>query len=108
MAGNLDNKSAPDPAPDSWAAQPENEVGIWYMEMDADATWPMPPASQGTRRTLYFFEGEQVQVNGESIRVNHGILLDSQAAIQSLADDTLDVEGSPDLAEAIRRVLRAV
>lgn len=81
VAGSFENKSAPDPAPHSWAAHPENEVGIWYMEMDAGATWHMPPASKGTRRTLCFFEGEQVQVNGESIKVNHGIQLDSQAAI---------------------------
>ena len=82
VAGSLENKKAPDPAPHSWAAQPENELGIWYMEMDARASWSFPTASEGTRRTLYFFEGEQVQINEEDIRVNHGIQLDSQVTIQ--------------------------
>jgi redox-sensitive bicupin YhaK (pirin superfamily) len=82
IAGFLENHRAPDPAPHSWAAQPENEVAIWYLEMESEASWSIPHASKDTNRTLYFFEGDQVLINDTSIQANHGILLDSQASVQ--------------------------
>jgi redox-sensitive bicupin YhaK (pirin superfamily) len=64
VAGTLEKASAPDPAPRSWAADPGNEVAIWYMEMEAGAQWDLPPASSATNRSLYFFEGEQIHLHG--------------------------------------------
>jgi len=77
VAGTLDGSRAPDPAPDSWAANAENEVAIWYIEMDPGASWNMPPASAGVNRTLYFFEGEQVLVNQSTVVPDHGIELEA-------------------------------
>jgi len=45
IAGNIGNISAPAPAPDSWAANPSNEVGIWLIKMEAYAQWIVPQAS---------------------------------------------------------------
>lgn len=82
VAGSLEDQVAQDPAPHSWAALPENEVAIWYLEMDRESIWNMPTASPGTNRTLYFFDGEQIMVNEVSVQSGQGILLDPQAAIQ--------------------------
>lgn len=82
IAGSLEGRSALDPAPHSWAAQPENEVAIWYMEMDSESIWNLPIASKGTNRTLYFFDGDQIRINENPVQPNQRILLDPQIDIQ--------------------------
>jgi len=64
ISGKLGMHSAPDPAPDSWAADPENEVAIWIIRMDANAEWKIPAASPSVNRTVYFCRGESTQVAG--------------------------------------------
>ncbi len=82
MAGSLEGSKAPDPAPDSWAASAENEVAIWYIQMEALATWTIPPASEGINRTLYFFEGDQLLINGTAVRPDHGIEVEAHQAMK--------------------------
>jgi redox-sensitive bicupin YhaK (pirin superfamily) len=81
VAGSLEGVSAPDPAPDSWAASNENEVAIWYIQMKPGASWTMQPASKGINRTLYFFEGDQIELNGKSIASGHSIDLEANQGI---------------------------
>ncbi|MEN0067163.1 MAG: pirin family protein [Myxococcota bacterium] len=66
-AGSLDGQAAPPPAPNSWAANPSNEVAIWQIRMDAGATFEIPAASPGVRRTLYVFHGGGVRIGGQTI-----------------------------------------
>lgn len=66
-AGTLDGVTAPPPAPNSWAADPANEVAIWQIRMEAGARFEVPPASAGVRRTLYVFRGAGVTVGGQAI-----------------------------------------
>jgi redox-sensitive bicupin YhaK (pirin superfamily) len=73
IAGQIGDVKAPPPAPDSWAANPDNEVGIWLIKMAADAKWILPAASQPLNRTLYFFEGSSVRVAGSIISFNMAI-----------------------------------
>lgn len=55
----------PAPPPDSWAADPAADVAIWLLTLAPDATLTLPPALlDGTRRTLYFHRGRQLQVDG--------------------------------------------
>jgi redox-sensitive bicupin YhaK (pirin superfamily) len=55
----------PGPAPDSWAADPENDVAIWEITMEPGAELTLPPATgHGTRRTLYFHIGDQLIIDG--------------------------------------------
>lgn len=67
VAGELNGVKAPLPAPDSWAADPENEVSIWPIRMEAGSKWIIPPASTSVRRTLYFYKGERITVAGIDI-----------------------------------------
>lgn len=64
VAGSFGEQRPPDPAPDSWAADPENEVAIWYIEMEAGAVFTLPAAPEGINRSLFFFEGEAVRIAG--------------------------------------------
>lgn len=67
IAGKLADKTAPPPPPDSWASDATNEVAVWNITMEPNAEWVIPAASAGINRTLYFYEGEEVEIAGESI-----------------------------------------
>lgn len=82
MAGTYEDQQAPAPAPESWAADPDNEVAVWYFQMDCDARWSIPPASKGINRTLYFFEGDQVQLNDTAVQSGNAIEVDAARSIR--------------------------
>jgi redox-sensitive bicupin YhaK (pirin superfamily) len=82
MAGSLEGVKAPDPAPDSWAANPANELAIWHIQMDPGAHWTMPPASPAVNRSLYFFSGDQVEVEGRSIASGFGMDLRADQSLE--------------------------
>ncbi len=73
VAGSLEGTDAPAPAPDSWAALKDHEVAIWYIQMDKGAVWTLPPASKAINRTLYFFEGDRLDIQGEAVLADHQI-----------------------------------
>jgi redox-sensitive bicupin YhaK (pirin superfamily) len=67
VAGSVNGLEAVPPAPDSWAASAENEVAIWLISMEAQSKWELPPASEQTSRSLYFYEGSRITISGEDI-----------------------------------------
>jgi hypothetical protein len=85
IAGQIGNVSAPQPAPDSWAADAANEAAIWMIKMDANAHWTLPAASQPLNRTLYFFEGKSIKAAGTDISSNMAVdlLVDQDLVIQN-------------------------
>ncbi len=81
IAGSLDDNDAPPPPPKSWAADANNEVAIWTINMEEKAEWTLPAASAGVNRTLYYFEGEGLEVDGTKIPAYHGVELDATAEV---------------------------
>lgn len=75
IAGRLEGQQAPAPAPDSWAADPHHEVAIWKISMDEAAQWEIPEASASINRTIYFYEGSGLQVEGQHISPDHAVSL---------------------------------
>lgn len=67
IAGKLHDKKAPTPPPDSWAADDSHEVAVWNIKMNAGAKWVLPKASAGVNRTLYFYEGTNLNLAGKVI-----------------------------------------
>ncbi len=67
IAGKIAEVTAPAPAPDSWANEPENEVGIWLIKMEANAQWTIPAASLEVNRSLYFYRGSNINITGITI-----------------------------------------
>lgn len=61
----------------SWAADPENEVNIFLVKMQAHANFKFPASKNKTNRTLYFFSGSQLIVNGQSLSEKSAVNLDS-------------------------------
>jgi len=62
VAGTLGDREVPPPPPNSWSARPDADVAIWTIKMAPGASWTLPPAREGRRRTLYFFRGDRLRV----------------------------------------------
>lgn len=73
IAGQLGEHRAPAPPPDSWAADPDNQVAVWNIRMAPNATWKIPATLAGINRTLYFYEGEQLSIQGKAIAPYHAV-----------------------------------
>ena len=99
VAGKLGEVVAPAPAPDSWAAEPENEVAIWKIKMEKGASWVLPAASPEVHRTLYFYKGSNIKIAGIDIKSYQSVelLADLDLIIESENEDSylLLLQGMP-------------
>jgi quercetin 2,3-dioxygenase len=84
IAGKIGDITAQPPAPDSWAADPANEVGIWLLKIEANGFWTIPTSSLEINRTLYFYRGAEINIAGISVKPNN--------AVELLADQPVIVE----------------
>ena len=82
IAGTFGGKSAPEPAPDSWAAQSTNQVAICVITLDAEAEFVLPSCKAGVNRDLYFYEGSSVTIANQEISEYHAIELVSSEEIK--------------------------
>ncbi|MFT5885426.1 MAG: redox-sensitive bicupin YhaK (pirin superfamily) [Arcticibacterium sp.] len=82
IAGSLSNIDALSPTPDSWAANPKNSVGVYTVIMEAGAAWTLPKTSKEANRSVFFYKGDKIEMEGKSIASDHIIEL---AAIEDIA-----------------------
>jgi redox-sensitive bicupin YhaK (pirin superfamily) len=66
VAGRIGDAVAPSPPPSSWAARADTDVAIWTIQMEAGAEWTLPATHATTRRNLYFFQGDELSVAGDT------------------------------------------
>jgi redox-sensitive bicupin YhaK (pirin superfamily) len=68
VAGELDQARGLPPPPDSWASQPDADLAIFTIRMQAGARWTLPRAKhEDTRRQLYVFQGNGLDMGGQTI-----------------------------------------
>ncbi len=84
FAGSFDGAEAPDPAPDSWAADPAHGVNIWTIRIDAGARFTLPASTPEMHRMLYFYRGGKLKMAG--------IDIDTGNAAELLADQDVIIE----------------
>jgi len=82
VAGKINNTKALDPTPDSWAAKSENAVGVYTVKMNAEAHWVLPKTSKEANRSVFFYKGLTIVIDGNTIAYNHLIELDSSKDIE--------------------------
>jgi redox-sensitive bicupin YhaK (pirin superfamily) len=99
IAGKLGEKKAQTPPPDSWAADETNEVMILNIKMEAGATWNLPAATKGINRTLYFYEGDSLTLEDQSVAGYHAIEVISEMELTLTAGEIdasiLVLQGKP-------------
>jgi len=71
IAGNINEVTALDPTPDSWAASPENAVGVYTVKMEPNAIWTLPKTGIEANRSIFFYKGTTIEVEGQTIASNH-------------------------------------
>jgi quercetin 2,3-dioxygenase len=99
IAGKLNDLIAPNPTPDSWAANRSNQVSILTIKLQAGATWVLPKSSSGINRTFYFYKGKEIIIEGKTIPPYHSIQVSADKNITLLAGDEecfmLMLQGKP-------------
>jgi quercetin 2,3-dioxygenase len=87
IAGRLGDGEPPPPPPHSWASRADADVAIWSLRLAPGATFTVPPTLASTVRTLYFFSGTALSIDGERL-VSH-------AAARVQSDVPLRLENGP-------------
>lgn len=99
IAGELNGLVAPQPTPNSWAANPENEVMILTIKINAHQKWTLPKSKNSVNRMLYFYRGNHLKVDGTEIPFYHSAAVNSQidVELQAAGEDCylLVLQGKP-------------
>jgi len=100
IAGRLNEVAAAEPTPDSWAANPENGVSVYTVKMEAGASWKLTATNnKEISRTLYFYKGDHIVIEGKTVANNHLVMLKSDENISMHNGNTdaylLILEGKP-------------
>lgn len=99
IAGKIETSQAPPPAPNSWAADSNNEVAIWTIRMEANAKWSIPSVAGKVNRSLYFYEGTSMEVGERVFTTPIAIELDTNQEVTlkngSSVSQLLLLQGKP-------------
>lgn len=99
IAGRFGPSAPPSPPPDSWASRADTDFAIWLMSLAPGATYDLPPADEGTNRTLYCFQGDDLTVDGTAVSENIGARLDPAAQVtlgnRGMPAEILMLQGRP-------------
>lgn len=99
FAGTLNGKMPPPPPPNSWAAQEESDLAIWSLSFEKDSSFTLPPCNKGTNRTLYFFAGTEVVIDGTPVPKGYGLRMnpEMEVKIENFKDkaEILMLQGRP-------------
>lgn len=69
---------APAPPPDSWASEPDADVGIFTLALAPGARFTLPAAAgRHTRRVLYYFLGQGLQLDGQAVGSHAALQVDA-------------------------------
>jgi len=88
------------PPPDSWASDPEAELAIWTIRLSAGSRWTLPAAgTHHPRRTLYYFKGDTLVMDGQTIPVRSAIEVDAGQTVELIngaaPSELLMLQGRP-------------
>lgn len=81
VAGAFNEHKALSPTPDSWAADPHNQVQIWTLNMAPGASFLIPSAGEEISRSLFFYQGGNFTIGEKEIVANHLVELDASKKV---------------------------
>lgn len=83
ITGTLGELSGSAPPPDSWAAEPDSDLTIATIRLQAGAKWTLPAAQfNSTQRMLYFFSGTELNMAGQPVKASSAIRVEATSAIE--------------------------
>ncbi len=99
IAGKIGDVKALESTPDSWAAKAENAVAVYTVKMEADAQWTLKKTSASANRSIFFYKGNSIDIDAQTIESNHAIvaLAGEDITIKNGSEDAyfLILEGNP-------------
>ena len=99
VSGEYEGQKFYEAPKNSWASDPENQVNILLVKMQAGSTFKFAAARTKTNRSLYLFEGKGVSINGQSVTGKQAVFLDQsqELIVEAKSDGTefLILEGKP-------------
>lgn len=85
IAGNFNKTKSLNPPPNSWAANPQHEVAIWNVIMEKGGSITLPKTSDGVNRMLYFYEGQDIAIAGNTVSSYKSVKLRTNQDVEVIA-----------------------
>jgi quercetin 2,3-dioxygenase len=99
IAGTYGSLVPQRPPPQSWASQPDSDVAIWSVKLLSGASFTLPAARPGTRRTVYLFRGPSLTVAGVPVHGKVGVMVRADVDLPLVAGpgetEVLVLQGRP-------------
>lgn len=99
IAGSMGGKTSLEPSTASWARDKNHHVGIYLIHLEPEASFSLPSVSGTLTRNLYFYEGNEIYIEGTTIPSSHRVKLkgDQEITITNGAKEVhiLVLEGEP-------------
>jgi redox-sensitive bicupin YhaK (pirin superfamily) len=77
LVGQLDTHKAAATPPNSWAADTNNHVAIYNIHLEPGATFELPATAAGVNRSIYYYEGNGLQIGAQTIAHYHAADVDA-------------------------------
>ena len=88
LVGEIFGHHSPRPPEVSWASTKENHVGVFNFKLDKNQAFLIPPLESGINRTIYFYEGNGLKINGEDIPAYHAADVRSEVELKINSTDS--------------------
>jgi len=87
IAGDFVGTKAIEPPPNSWAARAESEVLILIIQLNPNGELELPLPKSNVSRSLFFFKGEKLSVNGQVVTQKTGFTINPKINTKLAASD---------------------
>jgi redox-sensitive bicupin YhaK (pirin superfamily) len=77
LVGQLDTHKAAATPPNSWAADTNNHVAIYNIHLEPGANFELPATAAGVNRSIYYYEGNGLQIGDQTIAHYHAADVDA-------------------------------
>lgn len=99
IAGDLNNVKAPNPPPNSWANDKENNVAVWVIHLKNKGVVTLPEAKINIDRVIYILKDSEIKINNDLVNSNTMVELHSERELilENIGNDTkiLLLQGKP-------------
>jgi len=94
VGGTLAGLKGVPPPPDSYASDPKSDIVIATLKLEPEATFKLPATASDVHRTLYFFRGSGVGVDGKAFTENVTMIrlkADAEVELRGIGAETSEI-----------------